>query len=110
MWRSLSAADKKAYHRKAAEAAAIHRRNYPDYVYYPREPRRRKKQASRATTIVKKVNEKPSEDQQLEAPKTSVFQGPSAPEFQHLPPPPQSPRVLPHELGRRATGATRASI
>ncbi|XP_037506440.1 transcription factor SOX-3-like [Rhipicephalus sanguineus] len=33
LWRSLSVAAKKSYHRKAAEVAAVHRRRYPDYVH-----------------------------------------------------------------------------
>ncbi|KAH7983767.1 hypothetical protein HPB52_014126 [Rhipicephalus sanguineus] len=44
LWCSLSVAAKKSYHRKAAEAAAVHRRRYPDYVYCHRGARQRKKQ------------------------------------------------------------------
>ncbi|KAH7983937.1 hypothetical protein HPB52_015507 [Rhipicephalus sanguineus] len=43
LWRSLSVVAKKSYHRKAAEAAAVHRRRYPDYVYRHRGARQRKK-------------------------------------------------------------------
>uniref|UniRef100_A0A131YXL9 Transcription factor SOX1/3/14/21 (SOX group B) n=1 Tax=Rhipicephalus appendiculatus TaxID=34631 RepID=A0A131YXL9_RHIAP len=109
LWRSLSAADKEPYQRKAAEAAAVHRRRFPDYVYNPREARRRKEQERRAKAIAGKVKEDTSGDQELEAPSTSASLGPSTPEFQHLPHPPQSPPPLPHRHRRRATGATRAS-
>ncbi|XP_049272519.1 transcription factor SOX-8 [Rhipicephalus sanguineus] len=109
LWRSLSAADKEPYQRKAAEAAAVHRRRYPDYVYNPREARRRKEQERRAKAIAGKVKEDTSADPELEpTPSTSAAQGPSTPEFQHPPHPPQSPPPLPHRNRRRATGAGRA--
>lgn len=109
LWRSLSAADKEPYQRKAAEAAAVHRRRYPDYVYNPREARRRKEQERRAKAIAGKVKEDTSADPEVEpTPSASAAQGPSTPEFQHLPHPPQSPPPLPHRYRRRATGAGRA--
>ncbi|KAH8022088.1 hypothetical protein HPB51_021811 [Rhipicephalus microplus] len=110
LWRSLSAADREPYQRKAAEAAAIHRRKYPDYVYNPREARRLKEMQARIVkSIAGKLKESPSADPaELEASSTSASQRPSTPEFQQLPPPPQSPPPLPHRLRRRES-ATRAS-
>ncbi|KAH7934590.1 hypothetical protein HPB51_029044 [Rhipicephalus microplus] len=109
LWRSLSAAAKESYQRKAAVAAAIHRIKYPGYVYNPREAHRRKEQARIAKAIASKVKQEPSDDQELEAQSTSASLGPSTPALQNPPRLPQSPPPLPLQLRRWATTATLAS-
>ncbi|XP_075739393.1 uncharacterized protein LOC142784778 [Rhipicephalus microplus] len=108
-WRSLSAAAKESYRRKAAVAAAIHRIKYPGYVYNPREAHRRKEQARIAKAIASKVKQEPSDDQELEAQSTSASLGPSTPALQNPPRLSQSPPPLPLQLRRWATTATLAS-
>ncbi|KAH7983763.1 hypothetical protein HPB52_014122 [Rhipicephalus sanguineus] len=44
MRHSLSSSDKQAYQRKAAEAGAVHRRRYPDYVFDQGRAHQRKEQ------------------------------------------------------------------
>ncbi|XP_075551716.1 uncharacterized protein LOC142585092 isoform X1 [Dermacentor variabilis] len=102
LWRSLSAAEKEPYLRKAAEAAAVHRRKYPGYVYNPREARRRKEQERRAKAVASKMDG--SGDHEPSA-STAATQDRSSPDFQQLPhslPPPQRNR-------RRAASAARSS-
>ncbi|KAH7979863.1 hypothetical protein HPB49_011661 [Dermacentor silvarum] len=52
LWRSLSGGVKEPYQRKVAEAAIVHRRNHPDYVYNPREAHRHKAQERRARRLL----------------------------------------------------------
>ncbi|XP_037560211.1 trichohyalin-like [Dermacentor silvarum] len=70
LWRSLSTTDKEPYQRKAAEAAALHRKKYPDDVYYAREARRRKQEEHRAKDVTGKF-EKDSSGDQEQQPNTS---------------------------------------
>ncbi|XP_070377139.1 uncharacterized protein [Dermacentor albipictus] len=106
LWRSLSVADKQPYQRKAAAAAAVHRRKHPDYVYNPREAQWCKMQARRAKAMTSKLKNAPSGDQEQQP---SIFialaQDRGTPKFQQQrnPPPP------PQRNGRRATRATRGS-
>ncbi|XP_037576962.1 sex-determining region Y protein [Dermacentor silvarum] len=104
LWRSLSTAVKEPYQRKAAEAAIVHRRNHPDYVYNPREAHRRKGQERRAKAVVSKPKNGSSGDQEQQPSiSTAVAQDRGFPEFQHPPPPPSQRNE------RRGTSAARGS-
>ncbi|KAH7979864.1 hypothetical protein HPB49_011662 [Dermacentor silvarum] len=90
LWRSLSAAVKEPYQRKAAEAAIVHRRNHPDYVYNPREAHQHKGQERRAKAVVSKPKNGLSGDQEQQPSiSTAVAQDRGFQEFQHPPPPSQ---------------------
>ncbi|XP_037560340.1 sex-determining region Y protein [Dermacentor silvarum] len=80
LWRSLSATSKEPYQRKAAEAAAVHRRKYPDYVYNARGARRRKEQQHRVKEVAGKLRNDGSGDQEQQ-PSTSTVQGQGASQF-----------------------------
>lgn len=111
LWRSLSAADKEPYQRRAAEAAAVHRRKYPDYVYNPREARRRKEQERRAKAIAGKVKKDTSADEEPEQ-GTCAAQSPRTPDFSQLPQHPPSPPQLmpmPQRLRRRTACVARGT-
>ncbi|KAH7977343.1 hypothetical protein HPB49_000715 [Dermacentor silvarum] len=71
LWRSLSTTDKEPYQRKAVEAATLHRKKYPDDVYYAREARRRKQEEHRAKDVTGKF-EKDSSGDQEQQPNTST--------------------------------------
>ncbi|KAH7979865.1 hypothetical protein HPB49_011663 [Dermacentor silvarum] len=104
LWRSLSAAVKEPYQRKAAEAAIVHRRNHPEYVYNPREAHRRKGQERRAKAVVSKPKNGSSGDQEQQPSiDTAMAQDRGFPEFQHPPPPPSQKNE------RRGTSAARGS-
>lgn len=104
LWRSLSAADKEPYQRKAAEAAAVHRRKYPDYVYNPREARQRKEQERRAKAFASMTDGSGDQEQQPST-STAATQGRSSPEYQELP----HSLPLPQRNRRRATSAVGSS-
>nr|XP_050046355.1 transcription factor SOX-9-like [Dermacentor andersoni] len=105
LWRSLSVADKEPRQRKAAAAAAVHRRKHLGHVYNPREAQRCKRQVRRTKAIAIKLKNCTSGDEQ-EQPSisTAVAHGRGTPEFHHHqhPPPQQWSK-------RHATSAARAS-
>nr|XP_050046352.1 sex-determining region Y protein-like [Dermacentor andersoni] len=105
LWRSLSVADKEPRQRKAAAAAAVHRRKHPGYVYNPREAKRCQRQARRTKAIASKLKNGTSGDEQQQQPSISVAvaQGRGTPEFQHQQHPP------PQRKEQRATRAARGS-
>ncbi|XP_049518366.1 sex-determining region Y protein [Dermacentor silvarum] len=101
LWRSLSAVVKEPYQRKAAEAAVVHRRNYPDYVYNPREAHQHKGQERRAKAVVSKPKNGCSGDQEQQPSiSTAVAQDRGFHEFHHPPRPTQMNE-------RRGTSAAR---
>ncbi|XP_075532153.1 uncharacterized protein LOC142564831 [Dermacentor variabilis] len=109
LWRSLSVAEKEPRQRKAAAAAAVHRRKHPGYVSNPREAKRCQRQARRTKAIASKLKNGTSADEQ-QGPSISVAvaQGRGTPEFQHQqhPPPPSPP---PQRKEQRAASAARGS-
>ncbi|KAH7979412.1 hypothetical protein HPB49_009356 [Dermacentor silvarum] len=62
--RNLSTANKEPYQRKVVEAANVHRRNHPDYVYNPREAYRCKGHDRRTKAIASKPKRRSSGDQE----------------------------------------------
>ncbi|XP_065294136.2 transcription factor SOX-18-like [Dermacentor albipictus] len=108
LWRSLSVADKEPRQRKAAAAAAVHRRKYPGYVYNPREAKRCKRQARRTKATARKLKNGTSRDKQKQPSiSTAVAQGRGSPEFQQQQHPP--PPLPPQGNQPRATSAARGS-
>nr|XP_054933875.1 uncharacterized protein LOC126543267 [Dermacentor andersoni] len=110
LWRSLSVADKEPRQRKAAAAAAVHRRKHPGYVYNPREAQRCKRQARRTEAVASKLKNGTSRDEQQQPSiSTAVAQGRCTPEYQqqqHPPPPLQSNEQCATSAARgNATGA-----
>ncbi|KAH7979311.1 hypothetical protein HPB49_009012 [Dermacentor silvarum] len=96
LWRTLGAADKEPYQRKAVEAAAVHRRKYLDYMYNARKARRRKEQERSTKKIASKLkNDSSGNQKQQSSPSTVATHGRGTPECQQqqqdLPPsrPPQ---------------------
>nr|XP_050052396.1 uncharacterized protein LOC126548289 [Dermacentor andersoni] len=90
LWRSLSATSKEPYQRKAAEAATIHRRRYPDYVYNAREACRRRLKEHRAKEVAVTLKNGSSANQEQQ-PSTSTAatqgQSPTVFQYQQHPPP-----------------------
>ncbi|KAH7979306.1 hypothetical protein HPB49_009007 [Dermacentor silvarum] len=83
LWRTLGAADKGPYQRKAAEAAAVHRRKYLDYLYNPPKARRRKEpERSTKKFAGKTKNDSSGNQEQQPSPSTAATHGRSTPEFQ----------------------------
>ncbi|KAH7977785.1 hypothetical protein HPB49_003581 [Dermacentor silvarum] len=92
LWRPLRAADKEPLQRKLAEAVAVHRKKYPDYMHHPREARRRKEQERSAKQVTSKLNDSSWDMEQHPLTSTVAAQGPGSPKFQqHLHPPPLPP-------------------
>ncbi|XP_054921798.1 uncharacterized protein [Dermacentor andersoni] len=106
LWRSLSAADKEPYQRKAAEVAAVHRRKYPGYMNNQREAQWCKGQERMTKVISSKLKNGTSGGQgQQPSISMAAAEDRDSPEFQqqqHPPPPPQRNE-------RRATSAARGS-
>ncbi|XP_070377172.1 sex-determining region Y protein-like [Dermacentor albipictus] len=102
LWRSLSAADKEPYQRKAAEVAAVHQRKYPGYKNNPRAAQRCKGQERRAKAVASKLKRGTSGDQEQQlSVSMAVAQNRGTPHFQQQQhPPPPSKRN-----GHRATSA-----
>ncbi|KAH7981237.1 hypothetical protein HPB49_022509 [Dermacentor silvarum] len=104
LWRPLRAADKEPFQRKVVEAAAVHRRKYPDYAHNPREAHRRS--AMQVSSKLKNYSSLDKEQQPITS--TVVAQGQGSPESQQLlHPPPLSP--TPRSKHRATISAARVS-
>ncbi|XP_037560202.1 sex-determining region Y protein [Dermacentor silvarum] len=104
LWRSLSTPNKEPYQRKAAEAAAVHRRKYADFVYNARETRRRKQQEHSAKEVSGELdNDSSGNHEQQPSTYMAAAQGRYTTLFQQQHHPPSTQRNICHVTNQRVS-------